>query len=394
MTERRLLLAGSVGPERIPSRPNAENADWFLPLHLRDERAAIDRIAAQVEAGADVVVAPTWLTHRRALLPLGETRRAAAWSAAAVRVARDGVELGLERREASLAAAEADDVRRGRPLPLVAASLPALDDDPEPGTGRLLPREAATERDYRDQAGLLSDAQPDLLLVEGQRTEDGARVAMTEAVDTGLPVWTALTADAIALSGTEAWLDWGVGIGAARLLLPPPLEDRLAARAASLRWGAVLRRPDAVASWLDAGAGTIASLDGASPRNLAAFRQAVDELEREEVEQAHAADRRWRELVGQAASMAPGGAAAWVGQAPDAPLPAGFAWTVVDQTQLRRLPADHYRFVVTVDDPGSDAARLLQRGGILVGPPQHSSALRLLIIDEQLPPLAIHRRDV
>ncbi len=56
--------------------------------------AARERIAAQVAAGADVVVAPTWLTHRRALLPLGETRRAAAWTADAVRVAREAVEIG------------------------------------------------------------------------------------------------------------------------------------------------------------------------------------------------------------------------------------------------------------------------------------------------------------
>ena len=69
MADRVLLLAGSVGPERIPARPDADDADWYLPPHVRDEDAARERIAAQIVVGADVVVAPTSLTHRRAQLP-------------------------------------------------------------------------------------------------------------------------------------------------------------------------------------------------------------------------------------------------------------------------------------------------------------------------------------
>ena len=171
----RRLLAGSVGPERVQARMDPDEPRWFEPLHVRDEAAARTRIAEQVAVGADAVVAPTWLTHRRALLPLGETRRARDWTAAAVRVARDGVEVGLERRDAaSLAAQDAVDADGGSapsPIalraPLVGAALPALDDEPEPGSGRLLPRDAAADRDYRDQAGLLADMEPDFILVTG-----------------------------------------------------------------------------------------------------------------------------------------------------------------------------------------------------------------------------------
>ena len=70
---------------------------------MRDEGGARERLASQIVVGADVVVAPTWLTHRRALLSMGETRRAVEWTAAAVRVARDAVEVGLERRAELLA---------------------------------------------------------------------------------------------------------------------------------------------------------------------------------------------------------------------------------------------------------------------------------------------------
>ena len=91
MIERCSLLAGSVGPERLPAHPDPEHADWYLPLHLRDARAARERLVGQTVAGAAVVMAPALLTHRRALLPLGETRRAAAWTAAAVRLGREAI---------------------------------------------------------------------------------------------------------------------------------------------------------------------------------------------------------------------------------------------------------------------------------------------------------------
>ena len=39
----RLLLDGSVGPERIPARPDPEDADWYLPLHLRHAARSEER---------------------------------------------------------------------------------------------------------------------------------------------------------------------------------------------------------------------------------------------------------------------------------------------------------------------------------------------------------------
>ena len=140
MALRRLLLAGSVGPERIPARTDPDDADWYLPLHVRDRATARERIADQVSAGADVVVAPTWLTHRRALLPLAETRRAAVWTADAVNVAREGVEAGLERRTEGPRQDEGEvqgqvqghEPPLARPVPQVAACLPVLGHDPDP----------------------------------------------------------------------------------------------------------------------------------------------------------------------------------------------------------------------------------------------------------------------
>jgi hypothetical protein len=410
VAERCRLLAGSVGRERIPARPDPDDADWYLPLHLREERAARERIAAQVLRGADVVVAPTWLTHRRALLPLGETRRAAAWTAAAVRVAREAVEVGLERRaeaeaatQARLAATDAadepvpDDVAaHDRPRPLVAASLPALDDEPEADSGRLLPAEAATERDYRAQAGVLADAEPDLILVEGQRSEAAARVAATEAVDTGLPAWQALTPAALASTDLEGWLDWARRAGVERLLLPPPLSARLAAAVGELPWGGLVSDPATVSDWLAAGASVVGVLDRATPQAVEARRRAIDDHERGMLEAALAAERRWLAHVERAATMAPGGAAVWIGSPPDAPLPAGFEWLVVDVDESRRLPEDRFRLVVVPQAAVLDP-RILERGGIVAMPYDETvgqlPALDLLAADDDSePPLLIARR--
>lgn len=378
-------------------RPDRDEADWFKPLHVRDASGARDRISAQVAAGADVVVAPTWQTHRRALLPLAETRRAADWSAAAVRVAREAVELGLEARAAALADAPDDDIRRGRPMPLVAASLPALDEGAEQEHGQLLPREAATERDYRDHAGTLADAGPDLLLVEGQHEEGEARVAMLEAVDTGLPVWVALGAQSLAGVALEEWLDRARSLGVERLLLPGPLDARGAAMDGGLAWGGIGLRAELVGDWLAAGADVVGRLDGATVESLEPLRRAIDDQEEALHAAARAASGRWDTLVTRAAGMAPGGAAAWIGKPPVGPLPSGFEWLRVDAHEAGQLPSGHYRLVVAAD-PLPEMARLLERGGVLVQPLSDGSYarvdLRLVVLDDaEEPAFAIFRRE-
>ena len=421
MNSRRLLLAGSVGPERTPSRRDPDDADWFLPLHLRDTGRARDRIASHITSGADIVVAPTWLTHRRALLPLAETRRAGDWTAAAVRLAREGVEIGLERREGALAEGPVPegDIRRGRPRPLVAASLPALSSEEEAGAdGRLLPREAATERDYRDQAGLLAEAQPDLLLVEGWQTPDETSLAVEAAASTGLPVWSAApeqlwhTDPDARRARFERWAAACRDAGAELLLgtTAPDLADAFRADADG-PWGAHLSwidrdhgrslQPDALVTetqvWLAAGATAIAMLDGVRSADLAAVREAIDALDVEVLERIRAGEARWLAHVAGAAAIAPGGKAVWLGRAPDAPLPDGFDWLVVPADEARRLPRDHYRLVVAAEAaPG--AVDLPQRGGVLVTADgsSHSGGqtLRLLTIDDAgRPPLSIYRRE-
>jgi hypothetical protein len=265
-----------------------------------------------------------------------------------------------------------------------------------PGDGRLLPREPATERDYRDQAGIIADADPDLILVEGQPDEAEGRVAMAEAAQTGLPTWLALSRAALAVADLGAWLDTAEATGVARVLLAGPAGDRVAAAESPLPWGALEPDPRAVGDWLDLGAGTVALLDGATPAAVAGLRTAIDEYERPLLEAAEAAERRWREAVENAAASAPGGAAAWIGPDPAWPLPRGFDWLVVGAHEVRHLPSDHFCLAVATGERGhgGDPAPLLRRGGVLVERALRPRGLRRVAVDVDAdPPIAIYRRE-
>jgi hypothetical protein len=425
---RRLLLAGSYGPERIPVRPDPGIERWFEPLHVRDPAVARGRISSQVEVGADVVVAPTWLTHRRALLPVGETRQARAWTAAAVAVGRDAIEVGLEwreqarTRETEAADGPADasrdsaterraDVREPgppRPPPRLAGALPALDEGPELDTGRLLPREAATARDIIDQAGLLADARPDLLLIEGQRDIAEIHLAAEAAAETGLPVWVALTGlDADALT-PDAIVDLSHELTSSlrveRVLLPPLRPSALPEIPTDS--GGLVRGSDEVAAWLEHRVDVIGILDGATPTSLRPLRAAIDDAEHAELEHRRSAEDRWWSHVRQAAAMAPGGRGLWlgplpVGHGPDHRLPEGFDWLTLESSDVPGLPESHFRLVVDAigwSGPGPGLARLLDRGGVVAlrggafrGQDTH---LRVLLLDDEAdPPLVIARRE-
>jgi hypothetical protein len=400
---------------------------WFEALHVRDPRAARERLIGQVVAGAHVVVAPTWQTHRRALLAVGETRQARAWTAAAMRIGRDAIEIGQERllgvtagdgdddADADLAASAATAVaaapsavpQRRRPVPLLAASLPALDETPEPGAGRLLPREAASERDYRDQAGLLADGAPDLILVEGQSTISEAHLAVEAALDTGLPVWVALDGLAGDADAAARIMDALGGRSVECLLLPgsPPAQPPSRPTA----WGGLLDDSADIESakrWLDAGACVLAVLDGATPSRLGSVRAAIDRAEDLAQRVAREDEERWWAHVRRAAAIAEGGVALWLltpGEAaPRAEqLPRGFDWLVVPRDELRLLPDGRFRLVVSpTANRGRtvDSGRLLDGGGILAlaGDPWTLLAAGLRVVstdDSGEPVLRILRRE-
>jgi S-methylmethionine-dependent homocysteine/selenocysteine methylase len=170
-------------------------ADTRLPLwSARALVDAPDLVSAihreEVNAGADVLTANTFRTHRRTLAKGGLAERSRVLTAFAVALARD-------------AAAEG-----GREV-FVAGSLSPLEDCYRPG---LVPDDEVLAREHSEQADSLAAAGVDLILLETHNTVRELAAAARAAKATRLPFVASAVTD-----------------GAGRLLSGEPIEDAVRA---------------------------------------------------------------------------------------------------------------------------------------------------------------------
>jgi S-methylmethionine-dependent homocysteine/selenocysteine methylase len=171
---RPLLLDGAMGTEL-----QRRGADTRLPLW--SARALVDAPDVvreihreEVEAGAEVITADTFRTHRRTLSNGGLGERSAELSALAVRLAREAAGSG-----------------GGREV-FIAGSIAPLEDCYRPD---LVPDDAALEREHREQAESLAAAGADLLLLETHNTLRELVAAARAAKATGLPFVASMVTD-------------------------------------------------------------------------------------------------------------------------------------------------------------------------------------------------------
>jgi len=320
-------------------------------------------MTAQVAAGADVLLAHTFLTHRRALARVGEARRARELTVAAVALAREAAEQGRDRR---------DEGATWSTVPvLVAGALPLLGDDP--GSGRLGSVDAAIARDLHDHAGLLADAGSDIILVEGPRSPAETAVAVSAGRSVGIETW--------AVVG-QAPLSHGDEFGEPAVVLRALGEvsadaygpaDALSAfdRSHGAMIDPLFHGPDPASTLrvvLASGATVLGIADGATPERLTIARAAIEahRLERSAAEESSAAE--WLDWVGQGAARAPAGAALWLSATSPRDLPAGWDWTVLAPERMRQIPAARYRLIVS-EVTGVDADSIghgLEPGGVVV----------------------------
>ena len=166
---RPLLLDGATGTEL-----NRRGVNTDLPLWSARALLAAPEVLRQIHAdyaraGAEIITANTFRTHRRSLAGGGLGERAAELTRQAVALARDGL------REA----------RIGPGAAFVAGSLAPLEDCYSP---ELVPPQAACEREHSEMARHLAEAGVDLILVETMNTIREAEAAVRAARATGLPV--------------------------------------------------------------------------------------------------------------------------------------------------------------------------------------------------------------
>jgi S-methylmethionine-dependent homocysteine/selenocysteine methylase len=181
-----LLLDAAMGTEL-----QRRGADTRLPLWsaraLVDDPALVRTIhSEEVAAGAEVLTANTFRTHRRTLEKAGLGERSRELTALAVQLARE-VTDNADREV------------------FVAGSLSPLEDCYRPD---LVPDDEALEREHREQANSLAAAGVDLILLETHNTVRELAAAACAAKETGLPFVASMVTD-----------------GAGRLLSGEPIAD-------------------------------------------------------------------------------------------------------------------------------------------------------------------------
>src|SRR2546422_789817 len=188
-----ILLNAATGTEL-----QRRGADTRLPLW--SARALVESpelVSAihkdEVAAGAEVLTANTFRTHRRTLEKAGLGGRSRELTALAVRLAREAAEGA------------------GREV-FVAGSLSPLEDCYRPD---LVPEDEALEREHRDQAESLAAAGVDAILVETHNTVRELVAAARAARATGLPFVASMVTD-----GTGRLLSGEIIGDATRALLP------------------------------------------------------------------------------------------------------------------------------------------------------------------------------
>ncbi len=173
---RPILLDGATGTEL-----DRRAVDVGLPLWSANALLTAPVVLGQVHAdylraGAEVITANTFRTHRRSLAKGGLGERARELTHYAVKVARDAVLVSRESRGPG-----------GDREAFVAGSIAPLEDSYRP---ELAPPTAECEREHAEMAHDLAEAGVDLLLVETMNTIREAVAASRAACATGLPTFT------------------------------------------------------------------------------------------------------------------------------------------------------------------------------------------------------------
>jgi homocysteine S-methyltransferase len=161
-----LLLDSAMGTELERRGARSQLPLWSAWALLESPSLVLAIHRDDLEAGADILTANTFRTHRRSLEKAGKRKRAEELTLQAVELARR-------------AAGESS-----RPI-LVAGSLSPLEDCYRPD---LVPDDGTLWQEHGQQASLLQAAGADLILAETHNTVRELVAAVRAAKETGLPV--------------------------------------------------------------------------------------------------------------------------------------------------------------------------------------------------------------
>jgi len=192
-----VLLDSAIGTELESRGMRSDLPLWSARALLETPELVLTIHRENVAAGAELLTANTFRTHRRTLEKEGRGDRAAelTWSA-----------IALARRAAG----------EGKRPVFVAGSLSPLEDCYRPD---LVPDQAALEREHEEQARSLASAGADAILVETHNNVAELAAAVRAAKTTGLPVIASIVTDG------DGRLLSGESIGAAAAAIAPLEPD-------------------------------------------------------------------------------------------------------------------------------------------------------------------------
>ncbi len=174
LTEGRpLLLDAAMGTELARRGANTALPLWSAWALLEAPEAVFSVHGDAVSAGADVLTANTFRTHRRSLAKAGLGDRAQDLTSLAVALARRAA-------------------RRSVREVFVAGSLSPLEDCYRPD---LAPEESILLAEHREQAQALARAGVDLILAETHNSVRELSAAVRGAAETGLPIVASMVTD-------------------------------------------------------------------------------------------------------------------------------------------------------------------------------------------------------
>jgi S-methylmethionine-dependent homocysteine/selenocysteine methylase len=165
---RPILLDGATGTELNRRGVNTDLPLWSARALIEAPGMLRQIHSDYARAGAEMLTADTFRTHRRSLALGGQGARAAELTALAVSLAREAAAEAVPGREC-----------------FVAGSQAPLEDCYSP---QLAPPQAECEREHAEMAQHLAAAGVDLILVETMNTIREAVAATRAARATGLPV--------------------------------------------------------------------------------------------------------------------------------------------------------------------------------------------------------------
>jgi methionine synthase I (cobalamin-dependent) len=168
-----LLLDSAMGTELERRGVESHLPLWSARALMEAPEVVLAIHRENVAAGADVLTANTFRTHRRTLAKEGLDKRASELTGKAVELAREAC------------------WRAERPI-FVVGSLSPLEDCYRPD---LVPGPGDLEQEHREQARALADAGVDGILVETQNSIGELVRAARAARETGLPVIASMVTD-------------------------------------------------------------------------------------------------------------------------------------------------------------------------------------------------------